>query len=102
MDHTVHLTPCQGTGGLSCVLIYRLAGKVIISLLWIGTHVGPTAAGERAFPNSLHVSLEEWPRLPYTARSASKKGTWALLPILPSSLIIPKGVGLSCCSLLVA
>ena len=44
-----------------------------------------------AFP-ILHVLQKEWPRLPFTARigrahsyrarSASKKGTWLLLPIL--------------------
>jgi hypothetical protein len=42
--------------------------------------------------NSLYLSLEERPRLPFTARieraqlhrarSASKKGTWPLLPLL--------------------
>ena len=45
---------------------------------------------ERRHSNSLYLSLEEWPRLPFTARierpplycggSASKKGTWPLLP----------------------
>ncbi len=42
--------------------------------------------------NSLYLSLGEWPRLPFTARieraqfhrarSASKKGTWPLPPLL--------------------
>jgi len=44
--------------------------------------------------DSLYLTLREWPRLPFTARierapfhrarSASKKGTWPLPPILPS------------------
>ena len=48
--------------------------------------------------------LGEWPRLPFTARieralshrarSASKKGTWPLLPIPPCSLVISEGWGL--------
>src|SRR4249920_4278254 len=49
-----------------------------------------TARGKRILSNSLHLSLREWPRLPFTARierapfhrarSASKKGTWRSLP----------------------
>jgi hypothetical protein len=45
-----------------------------------------------ACPNSLYLSLGEWPRLPFTARierahsyrarSASKKGTWPLPTLL--------------------
>ena len=45
---------------------------------------------KRGPSNRLHLSLREWPRLPFTARieraqfhrarSASKKGTWPLLP----------------------
>ena len=52
----------------------------------------PTARGKRILSNSLHLSLREWPRLPFTARierapfhrarSASKKGTWPLPPLL--------------------
>jgi hypothetical protein len=54
-----------------------------------------TARIERGPSNSRYLSLEEWPRLPFTARigraqfhrarSASKKGAWPLLP-LPSKL----------------
>ena len=51
----------------------------------------PTTRVERSSSNSLYISLKEWPRLPFTARierpllhrggSASKKGTWPLLPL---------------------
>ena len=50
------------------------------------------ARAERCPSNSLYLSLGEWPRLPFTARieraqfhrarSASKKGTWPLPPLL--------------------
>ena len=52
----------------------------------------PTARGKRILSNSLHLTLREWPRLPFTARierapfhrarSASKKGNWPLPPLL--------------------
>jgi hypothetical protein len=52
----------------------------------------PTARVKRILSNYLHLSLMEWPRLPFTARierapfhrarSASKKGTWPLPPLL--------------------
>ena len=51
-----------------------------------------TARVECGLSNSLSLSLREWPRLPFTARieraqfhrarSASKKGTWPLPPLL--------------------
>ena len=51
-----------------------------------------TARVKRILSNSLHLSLREWPRLPFTARierapfhrarSASKKGTWPLPSLL--------------------
>ena len=54
------------------------------------------------FSISLHFPLGEWPRLPFTARigraqfhrarSASKKGTWPLLPIL-LSVRVPRAGG---------
>ena len=47
---------------------------------------------KQGLSNSLYLSLGEWPRLPFTARieraqfhrarSASKKGTWPLPPLL--------------------
>jgi len=50
------------------------------------THLFPS----EGLPNSTYPSFKEWPRLPFTARierahsycarSASKKGTWPLLP----------------------
>ena len=55
-----------------------------------------SARVERGPSDSLYLSLEEWPRLPFTARierprlhrggSASKKGSWTLLP--PSSSFV--------------
>jgi hypothetical protein len=55
-----------------------------------GLRLSSTARVERGSSNSLPISQEEWPRLPFTARigrapfhrarSASKKGTWPLLP----------------------
>jgi len=30
MDHTDHPPPCQGTGGLSCVLIYRVEARSLL------------------------------------------------------------------------
>ena len=59
----------------------------------------------QALPNSLHLSLEEWPRLPFTARverapserarSASKKGTWPHPFPPPGLLVISREWGLS-------
>ena len=52
--------------------------------------------------NSLYLSLGEWPRLPFTARierapfhrarSASKKGTWPLPPLLADFFSILLGL----------
>jgi len=58
----------------------------------------------RPLPNSSYLYLGEWPRLAFTARigraqfhrarSASKKGTWPLLPIHSSLLVISQVWGL--------
>jgi hypothetical protein len=50
----------------------------------------PPTRAQQGSSDSLYLSLKEWPRLPFTARieraqfhrarSASKKGTWPLLP----------------------
>ena len=57
----------------------------------MGQMSSPLHAFGEAFPNSLYLSLWEWPRLPFTARierapfhrarSVSKKGAWPL-PLL--------------------
>ena len=45
-----------------------LPSPLVTSFLWSGTHVGLRATVERGPSNSLYLSLEEWPRLPFTAR----------------------------------
>jgi len=71
----------------------RSAGKAAANYHSIkGGWDDPTARCKRILSNSLHLSLREWPRLPLTARierapfhrarSASKKGTWPLPPML--------------------
>ena len=67
-----------------------------------GSNESPAAHGYGPF-NSLHLSLGEWPRLPFTARieralfhrarSASKKGTWPLPPLLADffSILLESG-----------
>jgi len=60
--------------------------SLLASLSWNGTRVGPTAAVERAHSDrarsgskgSARVSFHPFHR----ARSASKKGTWPLPPLL--------------------
>ena len=61
-------------------------------LTYDGSNESLTARVECGPSNSLDLSLGEWPRLPLTARieraqfhrarSASKKGTWPLPPML--------------------
>ena len=66
--------------------------RLFVRLFYDGPDYSPTACVERGPSNSLYLSLGEWPRLPFTARieraqfhrarSASKKGTWPLPPLL--------------------
>ena len=61
-------------------------------LTYDGSNQSPATRVEHGLSNSLHLSLGELPRLPFTARieraqfhrarSASKKGTWPLPPLL--------------------
>ena len=61
-------------------------------LTYDGSNESPAARVEHSPSNSLYLSIGEWPRLPFTARieraqfhrarSASKKGTWPLPPLL--------------------
>ena len=60
---------------------------------------------ERGPFSPLHLSLREWPRLPFTARieraqlhharSASKKGTWSLPPLLQACSLPLQGWSLN-------
>ena len=45
-----------------------LPSPLVTSFLWSGIHVDLRAAVERGPSNSPYLSLEEWPRLPFTAR----------------------------------
>ena len=80
--------------GRGCPLLRASSDhRLLVSLSWNGTRAGPTAAVERAHSDrarsgskgSARVSFHPFHR----ARSASKKGTWPLFPIPPSSLVLP-------------
>jgi hypothetical protein len=91
------LSGLSGLFGLSCCRIGEATGRV----KGPGDQKGkrargpPTAQAQQGSSDYLHLSLKERPRLPFTARigrahsyrarSASKKGTWPLLPF-PSKL----------------
>jgi len=45
-----------------------LRSPLVTSFLWSDIQVDLSAAFERGPSNYLYLSLEEWPRLPFTAR----------------------------------
>ena len=88
----------KGVAGLSFTarigrapFIQMIPPSLPVFLSWNDTRAGPTAAVERAHSDRVRSGSKESARVLFhsfhRARSASKKGTWLLFPILPNSLV---------------